>query len=212
MNEAFILGLSSGAVCLASCGIVLFPYMLSRQGTVGMSIQILAIYLSARLLTYLSIGVFAAAIGQSFILFNYTGKSIITGGGFMIFSAILLYNQLYKKKQACKISTGQKIIKRFHLRRETIPFLWGIISSINLCPPLLLAITQSASAQMGIMRTLLYFSLFFLGTSVYFVPLPFLGFLKKNELYKNTGRLAAILIGLWFLIKGLLIIIHLLTN
>jgi hypothetical protein len=209
MNEAFILGLANGAYCLASCGIVLFPYMLGKQGSIKVSLQVIGTYLSARFITYIIIGYLASLIGKSFFLFDYTWKSIITGGSYIVFSMLLLNNQLLAKKKACKAKESRKFIDQFHLPGEVVPFIWGMVSSINLCPPILLAVTQSASAHMGALKTMVFFSLFFLGTAIYFVPLPFLGFLKKNELLKTVGKLSSILIGIWFFLKGLYIIIQL---
>jgi hypothetical protein len=48
---------------------------------------------------------------------------------------------------------------------------------------------------------------FFLGTSLYFLPLVSLGFLKPSDGLKTIGKMTAILMSAYFFYKGVLAII-----
>lgn len=210
MNESFLLGLSSGVSCLASCGIVLFPYIMGRQASSRYITVSMGTYLGGRLMVYLLLGLLAAFMGKAFFLFDVFWKSVVTGSAYLVFSFIMAFNLIQLRKQhACSSGTTP-----YHLRKkykaEYVPFIWGIVSSLNLCPPLLIAFTQTATAQLTPMQSMLSFFLFFAGTAVYFLPLPFLGFFKKNEVLKTIGILSTALVTTWFFIKGLIILTQLL--
>jgi hypothetical protein len=115
---------------------------------------------------------------------------------------------MYRKKHTCNLPANPyKLRKKY--KPEFIPFIWGLVSSINLCPPLLIAFTQTASSQLSPIQSIFNFFLFFLGTALYFLPIPFLGFFKKNEVLKSIGILSTGLVAAWFLIKGIITIIQL---
>jgi hypothetical protein len=48
---------------------------------------------------------------------------------------------------------------------------------------------------------LLFFATFFVGTSLYFVPFPFLGALRGHMALRTIGRLAAALVALYYLAR-----------
>ncbi len=211
MNESFFLGLSSGVSCLASCGVVLFPYIMGRQASSRYITVSMGSYLGARLMVYLLLGLLAAFMGKAFFLFDVFWKSLITGGAYLVFSFIMVFNllQLRKQQHACSSSSSPYQLRKKY-KAEYVPFIWGIVSSLNLCPPLLIAFTQTATAQLTPLQSMLSFFLFFAGTAVYFLPLPFLGFFKKNEVLKIIGILSTALVTTWFFIKGLIILTQLL--
>lgn len=210
MNESFFLGLSSGVSCLASCGIVLFPYIMGRQASSRYITVSMGSYLGARLIVYLLLGLLAAFMGKAFFLFDVFLKSVVTGSAYLMFSFIMAFNLIQLRKQhACSSGTTPYQLRKKY-KAEYVPFIWGIVSSLNLCPPLLIAFTQTATAQLTPMQSMLSFFLFFAGTAVYFLPLPFLGFFKKNEVLKTIGILSTALVTTWFFIKGLIILTQLL--
>lgn len=210
MNESFFLGLSSGVSCLASCGIVLFPYIMGRQASSRYITVSMGSYLGARLIVYLLLGLLAAFMGKAFFPFDVFWKSVVTGSAYLMFSFIMAVNLIQLRKQhACSSGTTPYRLRKKY-KAEYVPFIWGIVSSLNLCPPLLIAFTQTATAQLTSLQSMLSFFLFFAGTAVYFLPLPFLGFFKKNEVLKTIGILSTALVATWFFIKGLIILTQLL--
>lgn len=66
--QAFILGISNGAVCIAYCAPVLIPFLFGEGKGVWQNFSVVAQFLSGRLLGYLLFGVIAWAVGQTILL------------------------------------------------------------------------------------------------------------------------------------------------
>src|SRR4030042_1680787 len=66
----------------------------------------------------------------------------------------------------------------------------GFLTGLNLCPPFLLAFTEAAKTGV-LWRSVLFFAAFFVGTSVYILPLAILGLGRRVEALQYIGRLAA---------------------
>jgi hypothetical protein len=62
--EGFILGLSTGAVCVAYCGPVLLPFILGEGTTVIQNAKSVGLFLGGRLLAYILVGFFFRASGN----------------------------------------------------------------------------------------------------------------------------------------------------
>ncbi len=78
------------------------------------------------------------------------------------------------------------------------PFLLGFLMGVNICPPFLISIGYIVDVG-GVLNGILYFVLFFIGTSVYFIPLLFLGQLGRFDRLKFSARISAIAVGIIFL-------------
>ena len=77
----------------------------------------------------------------------------------------------------------------------------GILTGINICPPFVAALFDAARAGGPVGGGVVLFS-FFVGTSLILLPMPLIGFLAKEEAMQVAGRVAAGIIGLWFVVKG----------
>jgi hypothetical protein len=78
----------------------------------------------------------------------------------------------------------------------------GLLTGLNLCPPFLVAGIRAA--QLGSMATaLLFFAVFFLGTSIWFVPFVGLGCIVRNQAVITVARMAMALIALYYLSMGI---------
>jgi sulfite exporter TauE/SafE len=78
----------------------------------------------------------------------------------------------------------------------------GFLTGINPCPPFLLAMAsvfEGADPLGGI----LLFVAFFVGTSLYMLPLAFVGLLSRYEQIREVARLTAIIVGSVFLLTGI---------
>jgi sulfite exporter TauE/SafE len=60
----------------------------------------------------------------------------------------------------------------------------------------------------SLFKGIIYFLVFFAATTVYFLPLFFLGFLGKLNEFRAVARVSAVLVGLLFLVYGLYAIIR----
>jgi len=75
------------------------------------------------------------------------------------------------------------------------------VTGMNICPPFLLAITGAVETG-EITGSIAFFTMFFLGTGIYFIPLPFIGFFRRQQVLRIIGKFAAILAGILYIFKG----------
>jgi hypothetical protein len=87
-----------------------------------------------------------------------------------------------------------------------LPATIGLFTGLNFCPPFLLAFTNAAG-EANLFRTLMFFSLFFLGTSIFFVPFPLIGTLRRINLLTIIGKLASGIMGIYYFYTGLMLVI-----
>jgi sulfite exporter TauE/SafE len=83
-----------------------------------------------------------------------------------------------------------------------LSLLLGFLTGINPCPPFLLAtayVFEGADPLGGV----LLFVAFFLGTSLYLLPLTFVGLLSRYEQIREVARLTTIIVGVVFLVMGI---------
>jgi len=86
--------------------------------------------------------------------------------------------------------------------REKSPLLMGFFMGINICPPFLMSLAYVFTLHSAV-KGIIYFIMFFLGTSIYFLPLVFLGFLGKMKEFRLIARISALIVGIVFLIYGI---------
>jgi sulfite exporter TauE/SafE len=87
-----------------------------------------------------------------------------------------------------------------------LPAFGGFTSGLNLCPPFILAITQ-ASLTRSVSGSIYFFIAFFIGTSVYFIPMPFIAVFRKKQDFQLIGKFAAGIVGAIYLYKGIMLVI-----
>ena len=201
-SEGILLGLSTGAVCLAYCGPVLIPYLLGENKNIKTNFVYVSLFLSGRFLAYLVIGLIAGIAGTFFLQPSAFNVKLI-GISYIILSVMLIAYGFHRFKEVCLGQTKTKIAFRYFKRMPyLLPMVGGALTGLNICPPFLLAITKAASTHQ-ITASIVFFTMFFIGTSLYFLPLPFIGFFKKQKFFRTIGKFAAILAGLLYLYKGL---------
>jgi hypothetical protein len=206
MTEAFILGLSSGSACLATCGMVMFPYFMAGTADVKRIATDLSVFLLTRLIVYLLLATLAWYFGQA-IFSNPVVRTIVPGILYIFFAVMLVWYSIGKNRRG---ECPAKIVTTVN-NRKLIPLVLGIVNSLGFCPALLIILTKGAS-QSTIAQSYAAFLAFFVGSSLWFLPLPLVGKAKKKEVLKTVGILATGLAGLIFLIKGLTSLIGGLTN
>jgi hypothetical protein len=87
----------------------------------------------------------------------------------------------------------------------------GLVNSLGFCPALLIILTKGAT-QATLLQSYIAFLAFFAGSSLWFLPLPFAGKIRKRQALETIGILATGLAGTIFIIKGLTILIGGLIN
>ncbi len=73
--EAFLLGLSTGPICLAYCAPVLVPFMLAAEKyTFIRTVRTLSLFLLGRFVGYMIIGLLSGLVGST--LFQHEGGTL----------------------------------------------------------------------------------------------------------------------------------------
>jgi hypothetical protein len=119
-------------------------------------------------------------------------------------AAVLLVAVLRRKAPsgACAFEGARAVLNR---RPAFLPIGMGFLAGLKICPPLLLAFTDAASMD-TLVGSLVFFLAFFLGTSVYFIPIPFLGVFRRVSALQIVGKFAAVIVALYYLGAGILLL------
>lgn len=204
--EAFILGLSNGATCMAYCAPVLVPYLLGEGRSILRNSVLTAQFLLGRLVGYLLFAVLAWGINRS-ILQGLSKPDLVIGTAYVIFSLLLIYYGFFKTRTSCETTCTHGLRhKLMTILPVSIPMIAGFVTGLSLCPPFLLAFT-GAVEKTTVLQSMFFFFAFFLGTSIFFIPLPFSGLFRGFAALRIIGRMAAGLIGVYYLYSGLVMLI-----
>jgi hypothetical protein len=197
MADSFILGLSSGSACLLTCGMVMFPYLMSGSAGTRKIITDLALFLFTRLIAYLFLATLAFNFGQA-LFSNRIIRNIVPGILYIIFAIMLVWYSIRRNKEK-KCPAGFVTAVN---QNNLVPVLLGIVNSIGFCPALFLILTKGA-IQETLVKSYLDFLAFFAGSTLWFLPIPVAGKIKRKEALETIGILATGLAGVIFMIKGL---------
>jgi len=208
MNYAsgFLLGLGTGVVCLAYCGPVLIPFLMGEGKGISGNLGSVSLFLGGRLIAYLIIGLLSGIIGDA-LLQPSKEKTVFFGILYIALSVLLISYGFFRFREVCLGKSNTKLNRKFgHRWPFVVPLTGGFATGLNLCPPFLMAITGAVETG-KIADSLMFFFMFFLGTTLYFIPLPFIGFFRRQQALKIIGKFAAILAGFIYLYKGVMMII-----
>jgi len=197
MTDSLILGLSSGSACLATCGMVIFPYLMAGSSGVKRIALDLTLFLLTRFLVYFILATLSWYFGQAFFS-NPVVRNIVPGVLYIVFAVMLVWYSISKNRNP---DCPAKVVQTVNNHR-LVPILLGIVNSLGFCPALFIILTKGAT-QSTLVQSYIAFLAFFIGSSIWFLPLPLAGKIRKKEVLKNIGILATGLAGIIFMIKGL---------
>jgi cytochrome c biogenesis protein CcdA len=197
MTDSLILGFSSGSACLATCGMVMFPYLMAGSAGVKKIAFDLSLFLLTRFIVYFILATLAWHFGQA-IFTNTIVRNIVPGILYIIFAVMLVWYSISNNR---KSDCPAKIVSTVSNKR-LVPVMLGLVNSLGVCPALFIILTKGAT-QGTLSQSYLAFLAFFIGSSVWFLPLPLAGRIRRKEVLKNIGILATGLAGIIFMIKGL---------
>lgn len=204
MLAGFLLGISSGTVCLAYCAPVLLPYFMGEAKNIrGNSIDLL-LFLGGRLAGYLLFAILAWKINQLVFLRNSANHNLLLGLIYFIIAGLLIVFAFQKKKTTCMAEPLRKHLSKLSL--PTLPAVLGFLTGVNLCPPFLMAFTNATQSK-ELLQSLLFFGAFFGGTIIYFIPFPFIGMLNRYPGVQIVGKFASAIIGSYYLYLGLILVL-----
>jgi sulfite exporter TauE/SafE len=151
--------------------------------------------LLGRLAAYVSVGFIIGALGGYAV--NYLDPALQrkllsvsnTLIGALMIAAGLMYN--FPHLKLCRK------FKAFY-RPEWSSLLYGLFTGFSVCPPFFMAAARVFGKGDGI-HGMIYFFMFFLGTSVYFAPLLGVHLFKRHlDTVRMVARLTLILLGIYF--------------
>ncbi len=207
MLSGFLLGLANGMTCLATCAAVLVPLFLGEGRRVRENGRLLAGFMAGRLAGYLLFG-FLAWLANWIILRDPAIRSVIFGATCFILAAFMLAYGLGWLKLAPTCAISPRALRArfggYAWLRPMLPAVFGLLTGLNLCPPFLLAFTNAA-LNGTLPGSLLYFVAFFLGTSLYLLPLPLVGLFRNPnaaQALQTVGRMASVLMSLYYIAYG----------
>jgi sulfite exporter TauE/SafE len=202
--SGILLGLSTGVYCLGACAPMLIPYILSEDGsgakrntssTFGASLRILIEFSAGRLIAYVAFGVASGLVGfqmQGPVAKRIIGIALLAGAVMLLLYGI---SKNFPGTRLCSLLGGK-------VHRCRIPFILGIITGVNICPPFVQAIAYTIGLG-SVLKGVVLFLAFFTGTSLYLTPLVFSGFVAQVERLRSAAQIAVLFAAVWFLIYGI---------
>ena len=140
MTDSLILGLSSGSACLATCGMVMFPFLMADSaGTKKIAVD-LSFFLLTRFIVYAILATLSWYFGQA-IFSNKVVRNIVPGILYIVFAILLVW---YSIRKIGNPGCHSKIIKKVNDRR-LVPVLLGLVNSLGFCPALFIILTKGAT-------------------------------------------------------------------
>jgi hypothetical protein len=137
-------------------------------------------------------GVAAGFLGRQIAELN---RSYFTAIAYCVFSVMLFLSafRANRREKGCTLPAWGRFADS--------PFLLGVATGINYCPSFLIALTRAIDLS-GPLSGGLLFSAFFLGTSIFLVPLFVFGVLGNKKVLRLAGQVSAVLVGTWFITQA----------
>ncbi len=202
-GEALALGLASGPACIAACGPVLVPALLAGHQGIRPNARTLSTFLVARLAGYLLFAGIAWEVGTLASLLP-APRLLVMGAVNVILAGVLLW-YAWSAKHLCEGSCSESRLVNIGAaksHRTSGAAVLGLLTGLSLCPPFVAA--GFRAAQLGsVMQALLFFTCFFIGTTVWFVPFAGLGCVVRNQAVITVARMTMVLISIYYLLMGI---------
>jgi sulfite exporter TauE/SafE len=201
-GEAVALGITSGPVCLASCGPVVVPTLLAEGRGIRPAARYLSVFLAARLAGYLLFAAIAWQLG-ALISLAPQARLLVTGAVYAALAVTLLWYAHASRFKPIHACAAPQLVRIGHPIRpsSTGAAALGLLTGLNLCPPFIAAGVRAAQSA-SMLQALLFFALFFLGTSVWFIPFAAFGCIARNEAVITVARITMGLVALYYLFLG----------
>jgi len=194
LSEGFALGLSTGLLCLTTCGPIYSPYLMQRgSGWVQSFVNLLKISFG-RFLTYTLFGIVAGIIGkETSQISNY--RDYFTAAAYIFFSIFLFISAFRTRwrEKGCAVSRWGRFADS--------PFMLGVLTGINFCPSFLLALTRAVDLS-GALSGAMVFIGFFFGTNIYLLPIGVFGVLANKKITRTISVISSLGVGIWFITQA----------
>ena len=192
--EPLLAGLSSGLFCCVSCYPVLAPVFAAEPRNGRKTVRTWLQFLLGRLAGYL---LFGAAIGWLGERFDEAWFTRISAAAMVVLSLLLIsYAVGFRKPSWSPCAAGTR-------RGRAMPLLLGFLMGANACPPFLMSVAYVFTLH-SLAKGLVYFFVFFCATTVYLIPLPFVGLLGRMKEFRWAARASALAVGILYLAYGMM--------
>lgn len=190
--EGFLLGLSTGTICLLTCAPIYLPYLVSEDRNLKKSLGKVLEISAGRFVAYLLFGAAAGWLGS---YLPQQQRTLFTGISYILLSIFMVTNAIrtHRADKQCRIPKWMKVTHS--------AFMLGIFTGVNFCPSFLIALTKSVDLGGAIGGTMLFMG-FFLGTTLFLIPLALSGLLTIVGTVKRVARIISVLIAVWFIWQG----------
>ena len=200
--EALALGIGVGPVCLASCGPLLAPWLIEQRRGLKQAARQLAAFLIARYGGYMLFA--TGAWGAGLALPQGTQTSVYAGAHLLLAVVLVQYAVgRWKQGECAAAGANHGIVTIGDKPSSSWGFALGFLTGLSLCPPFLAAGLRAAELR-SLPLALLFFSLFFLGTAVWFLPLATLGWFRWKQPAAWMARLLLFLLAAYYAYVGLI--------
>jgi len=187
--EGGTLGLSTGYLCLATCGPIYAPFLMQyAHAPMRYVAGVLELSLG-RFAAYLLVGAIAGFFGRNV---SELQRDYFTIVAYPLFSAFLIISAL--RSRTCEKGCAASRWSRF----SQWPLLLGFLTGVNVCPSFFLAFSRSCTLS-GPIAGMLFFAAFFAGTSIFLLPLSFVGMFGRKKQFRSVARIAAFGVAAWFI-------------
>jgi len=183
----FLAGLSTGVYCLGTCLQVFVPILMAEKRTARSSFGVVIEFSLGRLLGYLFFGLIIGYIGE--LIQSQFLHLVVTLANLWIGVLMIVYVLGVIDKKFCPALV---------YRRAKWPILLGFLTGVNVCPPFLASLTYVFNLR-SVLASVSYFLLFFLGTSIYILPVSALGLFTTHGWVKKLAQAAGVIAGLYFI-------------
>jgi hypothetical protein len=219
-GDALALGLASGPACLAACGPVLVPSLLAEQAGILLNLRTIAVFLGTRLLGYLLFALVAWEVGSLTSLLVKPHPHLIgmvyvphlIGMVYVLMAGVLAWYAWAVKRNCVAACSTSKLVTignagAAHDAGETKKGLAGVamlgfLTGLNFCPPFVVAGIRAAELG-SLPGALLFFAVFFTGTSIWFLPFAGLGCVARNQALITVARMTMGLVALYYFSLGI---------
>jgi sulfite exporter TauE/SafE len=190
--QPLLAGLSMGLFCATTCLPVIAPYLAAEQRDAKAIAGTLLQFILGRLGGYILFGVVSGYLGERW-----------TGEVFHWFAAVsmILLSFLLLLYTGGVMNPSRGACERRLRSRRFLPWMMGFLMGVNICPPFLLSVVYVFTLH-SVFKGVVYFLVFFAATTVYFLPLFFLGLLGRLSEFRAAARVSAALVGALFMAYG----------
>jgi sulfite exporter TauE/SafE len=187
-------GLSTGVFCCATCYPFLAPVFAAEDRGARATGKVWLQFLLGRLAGYV---LFGAAIGWLGERFGGPALSLLSNLGMMLMAALLIfYAAGFRRPPGSFCAAGSR-------SAATTPALLGFLLGLHACPPFLMSVAYVFTLH-SMLKGIVYFLVFFCATTVYLIPLLFVGLLGRMPEFRRAARASALAVGILFLVYGIL--------